>query len=392
MSATRDGAVPYWRLSGFYLFYFASIGAFVPYWSLYLKSLGFGAAEIGELMAVVMATKVIAPNLWAWLADHLGHRMRIIRVATLAAALSFAGVLFTTHYWGLALVMSAFSFFWHAALPQFEATTMTHLGEGAHRYSHIRLWGSIGFILSVTALGPAFQRLGVAPLPWVMLALLAAIWATTLRVPEGAEDRHAHGQASLLTTLRQPAVIGLLLACFFLQASHGPYYTFFSIYLEDHGYTRGVVGGLWALGVVAEVGVFLLLHRWLPRYGAGALLLLSIAITAVRWGLIARFVDTPWILILAQTMHAASYGLFHGSAIQLVHRLFPGRLKGRGQALYSSFSFGLGGAFGSLGAGYAWEGLGGAASYALAGVVAALGVLCALLVLRDPRSRTAAFT
>lgn len=388
MSATRDGAVPYWRLSGFYLFYFASLGAFVPYWGLYLKSLGFGAAQIGELMAVVMATKVIAPNLWGWIADHLGQRVRIIRLATFAAALSFTGVLFTTGYWGLALTMAAFSFFWHAALPQFEATTMIHLGAGAHRYSHIRLWGSIGFIVSVILLGPVFERLGVAPLPWVVLSLLVAIWAMTLLVPEGVEDHHAHAPVSLLATLRQPAVIGLLLGCFLMQASHGPYYTFFSIYLEEHGYSRGVVGGLWALGVIAEVGVFLMLHRWLPRYGAGVLLLLSIAVTAVRWGLIAAYVDTLWILLLAQLMHAASYGLFHGSAIQLVHRLFPGRLKGRGQALYSSFSFGLGGALGSLAAGYAWEGLSAPATYALGGVVAALGVLCTLLVLRDPRART----
>jgi len=53
----------YWRLSGFYFFYFASLGALVPYWGLYLRTLGFNVVEIGELIAIIMATKIVAPNI-----------------------------------------------------------------------------------------------------------------------------------------------------------------------------------------------------------------------------------------------------------------------------------------------------------------------------------------
>ena len=123
----------YWRLSGFYFFYFASLGALIPYWGLYLKSLGFGVVEIGELVAIIMATKIIAPNIWGWIADHTGRRMRIVRIACLLATLSFAGVFIGHGYWLLVLVMSLFSFFWNAALPQFEATTLNHLGTETHR-------------------------------------------------------------------------------------------------------------------------------------------------------------------------------------------------------------------------------------------------------------------
>ena len=84
--------LPYWRLSSFYFFYFASLGAFLPYWSLYLKSLGFGAVEIGQLVAIIMATKIVAPNVWGWIADHTGHRMAIVRMASLLATVTFAGV------------------------------------------------------------------------------------------------------------------------------------------------------------------------------------------------------------------------------------------------------------------------------------------------------------
>lgn len=362
----------YWRLSGFYLFYFASLGALIPYWSLYLKSLGFSAAQIGELIAILMATKIVAPNIWGWIADHTGRRMAIVRTACLLAAISFAGVLIRQDYWWMALVMVLFSFFWNAALPQFEATTLNHLGSDTHRYSSIRLWGSIGFIIAVAALGFVFQETGTGMLPNILLVLFAGIWLSSLVVPESATAHQALHEEPLGQVLRRPAVVALLLVCFLIQASHGPYYTFYSLYLVDNGYSESVVGQLWALGVVAEIGVFLKMHAWLPRFGARRLLLVATALTALRWVLIALFVEQAAMLVLAQTLHAASFGVYHAVAIHLVHHLFTGRHQGRGQALYSSMSFGAGGAAGSLAAGYLWDGVGAEWMYLVSAAVAVL--------------------
>ena len=362
----------YWRLSGFYLFYFASLGALIPYWGLYQKSLGFGSVEIGELVAIIMATKIVAPNVWGWIADHTGRRMAIVRAGCLFAALAFAGVFFGQGYWWLVLVMSVFSFFWNAALPQFEATTLNHLGDQTHRYSSIRLWGSIGFIVAVAGLGALFEQAGTALLPSVLLVLLAAIWLSSLLVPESAAGHQALNEEPLRKVLRQPAVVSLLLVCFLLQASHGPYYTFYSLYMVDHGYSETAIGQLWALGVVAEIAVFLKMHHWLPRFGARNLMLAAAALTALRWLLIALFVDQVWIMAFAQTLHAASFGVYHAVSIHLIHHLFTGRHQGRGQALYSSLSFGAGGAAGSLLAGYLWDGIGAQWTYILAAATAVL--------------------
>lgn len=362
----------YWRLSGFYFFYFAVLGALIPYWGLYLQFLGFSAVQIGELVAIIMATKIIAPNVWAWIADHSGRRIAIVRTACLFATLAFAGVFFGHGYWWLALVMSLFSFFWNAALPQFEATTLNHLGEETCRYSSIRLWGSIGFIVAVAVLGRVFERTGMALLPWVLVVLFAGIWLSSLLVPESAATRQKPEHEPLRRVLTRPAVVSLLLVCFLIQASHGPYYTFYSLYLADHSYAETTIGGLWALGVIAEIGVFLRMHTWLPRFGARWLLLVATVFTAVRWLLIALFVDQFWIIVFAQTLHAASFGVYHAVAIHLIHRLFTGRHQGKGQALYSSLSFGAGGAIGSFAAGYLWEGLGAQWMFFTAAIVAAL--------------------
>ncbi len=366
----------YWRLSGFYLFYFASLGALVPYWSLYLKSLDFSVTEIGQLFAILMGTKIVAPNVWGWIADHTGQRMAIVRVASLLGALAFLGVFVSNDFWWIALVMSVFSFFWNASLPQFEATTMSHLGGETHRYSGIRLWGSVGFVIAVVALGPVLGQFGVGYLPYILALVFLLIWLSSLMVPESAAGHLPLGQERLRDVLKRPEVLSLLAVCFLVQASHGPYYAFFTLYLEDYGYSTALIGQLWALGVLAEIGVFLLMPVLLPRFGARRLLMMALSLTVLRWLLIAGFAASPAVILFAQTLHAASFGLYHAVAIFLVHRLFTGAHQGRGQALYSSISFGAGGAAGSLVSGYLWTGIGPQAMY----LMSAAASLVALVV------------
>lgn len=373
----------YWRLSGYYLFYFATLGALVPYWGLYLKSLGFSAHEIGELMAWLMAARIVSPNLWGWVSDHLGRRMAIVRLTTLLTVLSFAGVFFGSSYGWLALVMALFSFFWSASLPQFEANTLTHLGDKAHRYSTIRLWGSIGFILAVVILGVLLDRLGINLLPNVMICLMTGIWLMSLRVPEGIvrQAHHAY-EEPLRKVVWRPEVLAFLLMCFLMAASHGPYYTFYSIYLQDHGYSASLIGPMWALGVLAEIVIFLMMSRLLANLGLRLILLLSLALATLRWLLIGLFINELSVLIFAQFLHAVSFGSYHAAAIHLVHSYFIGRHQGRGQALYSSLGFGAGGAAGSLYSGYLWESVGPTLTFSVAALASTVAFLVVLFLMR----------
>lgn len=369
--------VAYWRLSSFYLFFFASIGTLVPYWSLYLNSLGFDAAEIGELMAVMMATKIIAPNIWGWIADRSGHRMWVVRLGAVMALLMFAGVFWGQGYWWLVAVIGLFSFFWHAVLPQFEATTMSQLGEHVHQYGRIRLWGSVGFILTAVGVGYLLDGVGPQIVPWMVALMLLGVCVVSFVMPRDVPQVVYAQQVPIWQVLGQREVLIVLLVCFLLQASHGPYYTFYSIYLQDHGYSTGMIGLLWALGVLAEIGVFLVMHRLLPRFGVRALLLLSLALTTVRWVLIGVGAEWMSVVVFAQLLHAASFGIYHAVAIHMVHKLFTGRHQGRGQALYSSISFGVGGAVGALASGYLWSSVGASWTFVLAALLSGMAFLLA---------------
>ncbi|MES2676345.1 MAG: MFS transporter [Pseudomonadota bacterium] len=353
---SKANSFPYWRLSSFYFFYFAVVGSLTPYWGVYLKSLGYNAKDIGVITAIIFITRMVAPNFWGWLADKTQQRLRIIRQGSAIACLVFAGVLVSHNYTWLLIVISCYTFFWHAVLPQFEVITLNYLGDQHHRYSQIRLWGSIGFIAAVVGLGWLFDYFSIRFLPIAMLSFLILIWLSSFSFKEMAVVKKTKPSTGFLKVVGQPAIVCFLFSSFLLQVSHGPYYTFYSLYLqENYGYSSIATGLLWALGVLAEVAIFLVMPKIMHRFNLRNLLLISFFITAIRWCIIGYGANWLWLLLFAQLLHAFSFGVAHAVSIEIVRTHFHGAQQGQGQALYSSFSFGAGGAVGALSSGLLWD-------------------------------------
>lgn len=374
--------MPYWRLSGFYFFYFATLGVLVPYWGLYLQSVGFTPVDIGNLIAILMFSRIVAPMVWGWIADHRESRMAVVRLASFLTVAAFSGAFFGASFWWLAAVMLLFSFFWHASLPLLEVFVMRHTASRPGAYGRVRMWGSIGFIVAVTALGPVIDMRG----PWwalpALLTMMLGIWLFSLVLPESEMKGAVEHPGPFRQALLRPEVFAFLLACLLMQISHGPYYTFYSIYLEGYGYSKTLIGLLWAFAVLCEIGVFLLMQRLLARVALRAVLIASFFLAAVRWLLIGHYPESLPVLVLAQTLHAATFGSFHATAMQLVHRFFTGKHQHRGQAIYGSLSFGIGGTVGSFYSGHAWVTLGPTVTFNIAAASAGLAFLVAWFLIK----------
>ncbi len=369
-------------LAPVYLFYFGALGILIPYWAPYLRDIGLEPVQIGQVMAVYLGWRLLAPTAWGWLADRSGRPMLLVRVAAAASALAFAVVATQTGYTGLLLWMSVFAIFWTALIPQYEANTLAVLGPRVGSYGRIRLWGSVGFILAVVLGGWWFGQYGLGAVPLVCAGLVAMVALSSWFAPAGPRAAVPHAGPGFSSLLRQPRVIALLLVALLVQAAFGPYYVFFTVYLEDLGYSRVGIGLLWALGVAAEICVFLY-SPWLFRiFSRRRLLLAALAFAVLRWCLTAAFAEHLVLLVLAQLMHMASFGLFHAVAVVCVHDFFPGNTHGRGQAIYSSAGFGAGGALGSLYSGYTWTLLGPAAMFWVAAGLVGLAFLIAVLWIR----------
>ncbi len=365
----------HFRLAAFYFVYFLMLGGVAPYFSLYLSKLGFSAVEIGTLLALMPLARVFAPTAWAWIADHQGARRPLVRMTTAAAALCCAGLLVANSFGALFAVILVLNVFWCAALPLVEATTLGHLKGRLGDYGRIRVWGSISFVLAVVAIGQMLDHTGILWLPVMLVVLFSLCAAAAWALPVDQAPPHHEGHLPLRQTMLRPEVVALFAACFLMALAHGPYNTFYSILLVDNGYSKSWVGWLWALSVVAEVFVFLLMPRLMRRFAIPSIISFSLGCAVVRFLIIGWFPGSVALMALAQVMHAATFGAHHAAALAAIHHLFRGRTQARGQALYTSIGFGAGGALGGLASGWLWEHAGPGLTFTFASGAALLALL-----------------
>lgn len=370
------------RLAAGYFGYFAAVGLFNPYWPVYLDARGFDALQIGALMSVFAALRVVGAPVYAHSADATGRPLALLRGAaavTLGCALAFTGL---DGLLAFAVVLALYSALWNGIGSVYDAHVLSELGAESGRYGALRLWGSVGFILTSVAAGSLLEGARVLWLPFLLAAAIGGTWFALAGLGPGAPRAGRPAPARLGPALRDRRVLAFLTVSFLMLASHGAYYGFLSLYLGLHGYSSFAIGALWAWAVAAEIGVFLAGGPLLARFGLRTLVVLAVAATSLRWLLIAALPERPAVLILAQALHLASFGLFHLCAVNLARRLFPAAAAARAQALHGSVGFGLGGMVGAAAAGGVWASAGPAAAFYACAVIALSAVPVALWGLR----------
>ena len=345
----------------------------MPYWGLYLQSEQFSAADIGILMSLFQISRIFAPNLWGWLADHTKQRVIWIKLTAFLGLFGFIAVFWAQGFWWLFFVMASLSLFTSSTLPLSESLTLAHLATTNGHYSRIRMWGSFGFIFAAVILGFMIDAYGIKSLLWFLLAVQIILFALTFRLQEATIAPHAHDVFSIWQIIKQPAVIALLVGCSLMVTAHGVLYNFYSIYLAEHGYSKGMIGLLWSVGVVCEIAIFMLMPKIMARFSLKNILLTSLALAVLRFCLIGVAVDNIVLLLIAQSLHAATFGSFHAASVEVITQFFNGRHQAKGQAIYNSVAYGVGGSIGGLAGGYALQFLGGQTTFLLAAIFPLIG-------------------
>ena len=346
-----------WAFGSFFFLYFAYVGLVSPYASLFFLERGFSVIEIAVLMSMLQITRIVGPFSWGWLSDYLSDRIGIIRFCACLAAVTFLCIFFLKSYIAFFIWMFVLHTILSSLMPLGESATVHALFKDNSfdkRYGRLRLWGSIGFIAMVLFAGELFQRKGIELYPIVGTVILTLLALLTFRLHEPKMERRKMIKGELLIVLFNPDVRWFLLSGFFMIFAHAALYVFYSLYLADLGYDKFQIGLFWALGVGAEVIFFYFQSKVLSRLDAAVVLQIAFGIGVFRFILIAFFPVT-WVLILAQLMHAGTFGAHHSAATKLLQRWFTGPLQARGQALMATVSYGLGGTLGGLVAGWLWD-------------------------------------
>ncbi|MGB0957917.1 MAG: MFS transporter [Litorivicinus sp.] len=370
-------SVPVRRLALFYALYFGVIAIMIAWQAPYFTSLGLSPAEIGWVLGMAGALKVISPMLWGWIGDHMQQRIWIVRLGAILCVASILWLPSVTTFWALALVLCVFSFFWDAILSQFDAVTFEHLGDnGRVWYPRIRGLGSAGFVIAAVVSGYWFEFNPITHWPYVMAALVVVLAVISVSVPgravhaEDAAPTQGFGRVVLA-----PAVLSFLIAAFLIKTSTAPLNVFFTLFAMENGHSQWVAGSLWALGVVIEVVILVFNSQRLARFAPQRLMLVALAVAMLRWPLIAWGIESLPLMIFASILHGITFGVFHAGAMEFLRQQFPRRQLGRGIALYSTLGFGLANMVGAPISGYLYESGGGELAFMVAAMVATVGFI-----------------
>jgi PPP family 3-phenylpropionic acid transporter len=374
--------------------YFTTAGLFNPYAPLWFKELGLSTLAIGTITSLQAWTRVVPPYAWGWLGDHTGRRVDIMRWTSLGCVVSSLALFSVTGYWGAAVATLLLFGFNSALMPMHDAALgrllATERGFDAGRYGRVRMWGSIGFIITVVTCGALLDATGVGLFPWLVVLFNGVMLLAVLRLPR-LRTPVVQGEPTppVLPMLRQPEVAWFFASAFFTVTGHGVLYAFFSLYLVSLGWGKATVGALWALAAVVEVLFFWRQGGWFHRLSLHRWLEIAAGVSVLRFALMAMIGWMPALVLVAQPLHAITFAAHHATCIAMVHRLFPDRLRGRGQALYTVLGYGLSGVVAGIGGGWLIDRWGYAAAFWAASGAAVLAWVCAR---QSARHATAAAT
>jgi PPP family 3-phenylpropionic acid transporter len=354
-----------------YFFYFGVLGIYLPYFNLYCYHLDFSGFQIGIMSAVRTVTTVLFPIFWGAVADRFQIRKPIYILCNFISCLIWSFFLFTTDFKLMLLICIFYGIFYSPVISFLEAFTMDILGKEKKQYGRIRVWGSINFITFVVLIGRLIDLQSIdIIIPYILIgSALQALFSFS--IPDtGRTLKGSFGPGARV--LLEPRLLIFLTAAFLMLFSHGTYYGFFSIHLENLGYGKTFIGITWALASVAEIFTMMKSDTIFQKISIEKVLRISFGVAALRW-LILCYTDSAAIILLSQILHAITYGAFHIASILYIDRLIPPEAKTFGQAVNNAVTYGLGMTVGFLVSGIFYDQIGSSWLFAGSAVIALAG-------------------
>ena len=339
-----------------YFLYFGVMGVFLPYFNLYCYHLKFSGFQIGVLSAIRSIALVLFPLVWGGLADRFHIRKPIYIFCSFISTAIWAFYLYTTDFWAMLLITIFYGVFYSPIISFLEAFTMDVLGTEKKSYGKMRGWGTIAFIMTVLLMGKVIDIYSIEIIIILIFYGSMAQALISIKIPDIQIKKQTSFSSNAKVLLKRPVIVFLFCA-FLMLVSHGTYYGFYSIHLENLGYGKTFIGISWALASIAEIVVMIKSDIIFKRFSTDNVLFFSFMVAVLRWlGLF--FTTSPVIILFLQILHAVTYGTFHVSSILYIDSLTPDEGKTLGQAVNNAVTYGLGLMVGFFINGFLFETLG----------------------------------
>jgi len=368
------------RLSLFYIFFFINAGIYMPFWPVWLESRGMDPVDIGLLFAVGRFARVISSPLIAYGADRMGTRRGPLLVLSGSTTVIFLLYILCDSVWQYAAVAAAVGLAWGTVMPLGDSLAIVNTQTRKIDYGRVRLWGSVSFILAAFAGGKMLEFGPESLIFWVLIASFAALFVVCTVLPDTRVEAEPIHMSGVWRLFAHPLFALFMLCSALLQTSHLVVYNYGTLHWRAAGVDDGMIGLLWATGVVAEVILFAVGARFVNRMGPGRLFAIAAVAGVLRWTILAFSTTLP-VLFVVQTLHAFTFGAAHLAAMAFIANAIPARLSATAQSLHGSVALSVAAGVSAPFLGYLYEDYGGGAFHAMT-VFSLAGGACALILMR----------
>lgn len=356
----------------FYLWYYVAIGAFSPFISLYLATVGFDGVQMGLLFGLTPIVSLLVQPIWGIVADVLSMRRRLLTAACVLSAL--VGLVLPLAYgfaWVM-LVMLALTLVRTPIQPIANAITLEAIAPHRERYPQIRMWGSLSFGVASLAVGWwVVDRYVVGTIYLFVAAMLVTAWVSRRLPSSRASITAKWWEAWDMARGNRPYLI-FVLALVLLQFTHPLATAYLPLYFKALGAPGWVIGAAWGVAAVIELPFMALTPRLLRRFGKKRVLAVLTAAVPLRW-LLYSYITNPLLILPFQFMHSMAATAYYAAAVPLIDDLIPPQWRATGQAFYSALSEGIGIGGGSLVFGWLYQQAGIGTAFLVGSAVALLG-------------------
>jgi MFS transporter, PPP family, 3-phenylpropionic acid transporter len=327
---------------------------------------------------------------YGFFADKVGYKKTLL-IASLLASVSFLGYLLKGGFVYMAGVTVMMSLFFNTIQPILDSLALQFSQRNpSFSYGTLRIagaagWSCMGITTGFLVEGISMQMMFVISATAMLISFLFAWGLASLVAATNAEKNTTAVKANVLTVLKNPSLIKLLLAVVFISIAATAIWNFYSLYLKENGATPKLVGFGLALQGLCELPLFYFSDRIIGRLGLKRTLLIALMVTALRMWLYSIVKDPYWALCI-EVLHGISWSLFWVVCVEMVNGLVKDEWKATGQSLLYAAYFGIGAIAGNFWTSYLHEHMQLSAIFLLnAGIVLIAAAAVALLLKKAVR-------
>lgn len=342
-----------WVVKGLYALVYAAVGISSSFLNLYYHDSGFSGAQIGLINTTAPLAGVFSTLVWGMLSDRSGKNRWLLVVSSLGVILSMWGLKITHNFGLLVLYATTWGLFLSPMMSLLDSITLKLLGERRDQYGTMRVWGTVGFIITSSSMGFLVDRLGLPVLFSSYILLIVLFLVVSLALPDQVVEGRRVVFSGFTEITRQPVWIAFAGSVFIIWLSATGLMVFLNIYLKGLGSSDQLIGFTFAAAALAELPILPFSSVLLRRIGASRLVLIGFLGFALRMYFFSSLTNPAWGPVVS-LLNGVSYVPFIIGGVAYASDLAPVHLKATSQGLLYAI-MNLSSVFGGLFCGWLFD-------------------------------------